>query len=88
MASPKPGQPGDQAHLTHGSVRWHVARRMRLGALSVGSSGQYAALLAGGPVTLTADQVRGFLPAALLPANLDENAAWRLTGDDSLEPVA
>lgn len=86
MARPKPLENGDQAHLTWGSVRWHIAHRMRLVAAVGGVTSQYVALLAGADVVLTREQITGFLPEAQWPANVGDYATWTLSGDDTLTP--
>jgi hypothetical protein len=85
---PRPLEPGDQAHLTWGSVRWSVARQMRLAAEMAGDpSGQYAAVLSGIDVVLTREQVAGFVPPSRRPLELDEHDLWVLSGDDELTGV-
>jgi hypothetical protein len=58
---------------------------MRLAVDMAGGSEQYAALLAGADVTLTAEQVAGFVPEDKRPADLDKHDVWVLRGD-ALEP--
>jgi hypothetical protein len=86
MARPKPGAHGDLAHLRHGSIRNHIANGMRL--LIITSEGpahpQYHALLAGGDVVVSADQIRGFGPEGKWPRNIDRHDAFVLTADDRL----
>jgi hypothetical protein len=84
---PKPLEYGDHRHIPWGSVRWSIARQMRLLAEMAGGSAQYAAILAGADVALTKDQVRGFVPESRRPANLEAHAVWVLRGDDTLEPA-
>ncbi len=85
MSRPHPGQTGDQRHLTWGSIRWSVARQMRLGVQMNGDpSGQYRALLAGADVVLTREQVAGLVPENRRPASLDRWPLWLLRGDDDL----
>jgi hypothetical protein len=86
MARPKPMEHGDQAHLAWGSIRWSIARQMRLAVDVGGTSYQYVALLNGMDVPLTADQVRGLVPPSKQPANLEAHTAWVLSGDDTLLP--
>jgi hypothetical protein len=87
MSRPKPGHVGDQKHLTWGSIRWSVARQMRLAVEMVGDrTGQYAAILAGSDVLLTREQVAGLVPPNKRPANLAEHEGWVLSGDDTLKP--
>jgi hypothetical protein len=85
---PRPLEAGDQAHLTPASVRWSVARTMRLVASMAaevgGDTRQYAALLAGVPVVMSRDDVRSFVPPDRRPANLDAWPLWLLRGDDRL----
>jgi hypothetical protein len=84
---PRPLEHGDQAHLTWGSIRWSVARQMRLVADMAGDpSGQYAAILSGADVALTREQVASFVPESRRPANLAEHEVWILAGDDTLRP--
>lgn len=86
MTRPRAGEHGDQAHLTWGTVRWSMARQMRLLVDVVGPSRQYAAILAGHDVELTADQVRSFVPPDRRPLALDEHDVWVLR-DDELTPL-
>jgi hypothetical protein len=89
MSRPGPLQDGDQRHLTHGSVRWALARGQRIVHLTGDAySRQYRDLLAGSPVRVGAEQIRGLLHESHWPANLDDHAYFLLTGDDTLEPVA
>lgn len=88
MARPKPLEPGDQAHLPWGSIRWSVARQMRLVVAAHGGHAQYDALLAGADVELTAEQVASFVPPSRRPANLAEHRRWMLRGADTLTPRA
>ena len=86
---PAPLEPGDCAHLRPRTIRWSVARQMRLGAaMTAQATGaappEYVALLAGADVVLTRAQVRSFVPASLRPANLDAWPRWLLRGDDEL----
>jgi hypothetical protein len=83
---PNPLETGDAAHLTWGSIRWSIARQMRLAADMAGGSEQYAWLLSGSPVPLTADQVRSFVPEDKRPFDLDSYPTWILTGTDVLKP--
>jgi hypothetical protein len=87
MGRPKPLEHGDQAHLVWGSIRWSIARSMRLLADACGGSRQYEALLAGADVELTREQVAGFLSPSRQPADLGEHPAWVLSGDDELTPA-
>jgi len=87
--TPRPLERGDQAHLTWGSIRWSVARQMRLGvelAAQAGDPavGQYAALLAGADVVLTRKQVASFVPPTRRPTGLEAHELWLLRGDDEL----
>jgi hypothetical protein len=86
--TPHPLEPGDQRHLTWGSIRWSIARQMRLVAASGEGPAhpQYAALLAGADVTLTREQLAGFVPGDRQPADLDAHPFWVLSGDDDLLP--
>lgn len=86
MGRPRPGEVGDGAHLTWGSARWSLVRHTRILVDTFGPTTQYAALLAGVDVELTADQVRS-LPEDKRPPNVDEHAVWVLSGDDTLRPV-
>jgi len=88
MARPKPGESGDQRHLVWGSIRWSIAKQMRLVATMGGVSRQYSAILAGHDVVLTREQVTSFVPEARRPAELAEHAHWTLSGNDTLAPVA
>lgn len=90
MGRPRPLEPGDLDHLTWGSIRWSIARQMRLAAdmaaQAGGDTSQYAALLGRANVVLTADQLRGFLPREKWPAALGDHPLWLLTGGDTLRP--
>ncbi len=82
---------GDQRHLAPGSIRWSLARQMRLVAAMTADAtgqvpGQYAALLAGVPVVLSRGDVAGFVPQDRQPANLAEHDLWVLRGDHELTP--
>jgi len=88
--SPAPLEAGDQAHLTEGTLRWSIARQMRLGAsMTAEATGtvppEYVRLLAGVPVVLTRDQVRSFVPPDRRPATLERWPLWVLEGDDRLK---
>ena len=88
--APRPLETGDAAHLAWGSVRWSMARQMRLVASMTADAtgqvpGQYAAVLSGEDVLLTRDQVASFCPPDKRPANLDRHALWVLAGDDTLK---
>jgi hypothetical protein len=89
MGRPAPSQSGDLAHLAWGSIRWSVARAMRL--LVITHEGQpptqYVELLAGVDVVLTCEQVAGFVPPSKRPAELEEHPVWVLSGDDELAPA-
>jgi hypothetical protein len=87
MSRPAPLEHGDQAHLTWGSIRWSIARQMRLAADMAGdATGQYAAILHGSDVALTREQVASFVPESSRPATLDKHPVWVLSGDDTLKP--
>jgi hypothetical protein len=85
---PKPLEYGDQAHLVWGSIRWSIARQMRLAAEVGGATTQYVALLSGAAVVLTREQVMGLVPEARWPANVEDHAEWTLTGNDTLAPAS
>jgi hypothetical protein len=90
MSRVRPLSIGDQRHLPEGSIRWSVARQMRLAADMAAQAGdpaavQYAVVLAGGPVLLTREQVRSFVPPARRPDNLDRWPLWVLEGNDRLK---
>lgn len=85
MRRPSPGEAGDAAHLTWGSARWSLVRHQRVVVDVLGPTTQYAALLAGVDVELTANQVLA-LPEDKRPPNVDEHAVWVLRGDDELTP--
>jgi hypothetical protein len=86
MSCPSPGEVGDGAHLTWGSARWSLVRHQRIVVDTFGPTTQYAALLAGADVSLTADQVRA-LPDDKRPPNVDRHEVWVLRGDDELTPL-
>lgn len=89
MGRPLPLERGDAAHLTWGSLRWSVARQMRLAAAMAGDPhGQYAAVLSGIDVTLTREQVASFVPPGRRPDELERWQVWQLRGDDELVPRA
>jgi hypothetical protein len=48
---------------------------------------QYRDLVAGRPVRVGAEQIRGLLHESLWPTNLDEHDYFLLTGDSTLEPM-
>ena len=83
MSRPSPGEVGDGAHLTWGSAR-SLVRHQRIVVDTFGPTTQYAALLAGADVSLTADQVRA-LSDDKRPSNVDEHDVWVLRGDDELD---
>jgi hypothetical protein len=88
--SPRPLEAGDQAHLTEGTLRWSIARQMRLAAsVTLDATGrvppEYVRLLAGVPVVLTREQVASFVPPDRRPPTLDRHALWVLEGDDRLK---
>lgn len=86
MSRPLPGEVGDAAHLTWGSARWSLVRHQRVVVDVLGPTTQYAAVLAGADVQLTAAQVRS-LPEDKRPCNVDEHAVWVLRDDDELTPL-
>jgi hypothetical protein len=68
------------SRLTYGTLRYHLHKLTHA-----------AALLAGGPVTFTAEELRSHFPSGVahhpsLPVSYDAEA-YVLTGDDTLSPV-
>jgi hypothetical protein len=90
MARPPapPGHTGDQAHLPHGSVRWALARSMRIVVITHEGppQDQYVALLAGADTAVTSEQLCSFVQADHLPDNVAEHPVWILSGPDTLTP--
>lgn len=84
--SPQPLEAGDQRHLTWGSVRWSLARQMRLAADAAGGSVQYAAIPAGVDLELMTDQVRSFVPPDRQPPGLDAHDVWSCVARTKLSP--
>lgn len=91
--SPRPLEDGDCAHLPWGSLRWSVARTMRMAAaMTAAATGtvpeRYAALLAGDNVVLSHAEVASLVPPSRWPAALDRRPYWRLEGNDTLRGQA
>ncbi len=86
---PAPGQVGDGAHLPWGSVRWALARGMRLAVVTHEGPPhpQYVALLEGRDTVVTANQLLGFVQADHLPDDLEAHARWLLVGSNELRPA-
>jgi hypothetical protein len=86
---PAPLQRGDQAHLTDGTIRASLARGMRLVAAQLGVvPDQYRALLNGADVTVTREQITGWVGPSQWPANVTAHAEWTLSGNDTLTPTS
>ena len=87
-----PLEAGDLRDLTWGSVRWSLAKQMRVvadeGYRSLGVvDDRYAALVAGQPVTLTRGQIKSFVPESHWPNDIDAHESWTLAADDQLSPA-
>lgn len=77
--------------LTYGTTRAHMASALhlaaRVGAQLYGGNDQYAALMAGGPVTFTREQVESLCPPNLRPPDVAEHESWVLTEASTWTPT-